>query len=315
MLKTNRREGLPWWSVACIRGLSMVMALIVFTTVQAQQLTVSGVVKDATGKPIEGGSVGVKGQPAGTLTDEKGRYSLKVPDTKSIIVFSSIGFTDMLVTVGTRKTVSPVMSQGSSNLEDVVVVGYGTQKKRDVTGAITSVNSAQITQRQPKDLADALQGLAPGLQIAQASGRPGADASIRIRGIGTLQGGADPLFIVDGAQGVDISGINPNDIESVEVLKDAASAAIYGSRSANGVIIITTKRGREAKPLIQVRYMTSGSQLSHKIQQVNAQERRLYEFKRSGGGNLNADSLNPSYNADNDHRVMSRESRARRKIR
>ena len=304
MLKTNRREGLPRWSVACIRGFSLVVALIVFTTVQAQQLTVSGVVKDATGKPIEGVSVGVKGQPAGTLTDEKGRYSLKVPDTKSVIVFSSIGFTDMLETVGTRKTVSPVMTQGSSNLEDVVVVGYGTQKKRDVTGAITSVNSTQITQRQPKDLADALQGLAPGLQIAQASGRPGADASIRIRGIGTLQGGADPLFIVDGAQGVDISGLNPNDIESVEILKDAASAAIYGSRSANGVIIITTKRGREAKPLIQVRYMTSGSQLSHKIEQANAQERRLYEFKRSGGGNLNADSLNPSYNADNDHQDL-----------
>ena len=299
MMKSNLKNVL-----ASLKGICLVISLLLFTALQAQEFTVSGVVKDAAGKPIEGVSVAVKGQSAGTLTDEKGKYSLRVPDKKSVIVFSSIGYNDLLETIGDRKSFNPVMITGSSNLEDVVVVGYGTQKKRDVTGAITSVSSAQIAQRQPKDLADALQGLAPGLQIAQSSGRPGADASIRIRGIGTLQGGADPLFIVDGAQGVDIAGLNPNDIESVEVLKDAASAAIYGSRSANGVIIITTKRGREAKPLIQVRYMTSGSELSHKIQQANAKERRLYEFKRSGGGNLNADSLNPSFNADNDHQDL-----------
>lgn len=304
MMKSNLKNVLAGRSIAGLKGIFLAISLFLFSVIHAQEFTVSGVVKDAAGKPIEGVSVAVKGQSAATLTDEKGKYSLRVPDKKSVIVFSSIGYNDLLETIGDRKSLNPVMITGSSNLEDVVVVGYGTQKKRDVTGAITSVSSAQITQRQPKDLADALQGLAPGLQIAQSSGRPGADASIRIRGIGTLQGGADPLFIVDGAQGVDIAGLNPNDIESVEVLKDAASAAIYGSRSANGVIIITTKRGREAKPLIQVRYMTSGSELSHKIHQANAQERRLYEFKRSGGGNLNADSLNPSFNADNDHQDL-----------
>lgn len=284
----------------CLRILAAGIFLLMSTHLSAQETKVSGVVKDASGNSIEGVSVAIKGSSSGTLTDEKGRYTINVPGANAVLIFSFIGYVDLQETVGTRKTINPVMVSGSSNLEDVVVVGYGTQKKRDVTGAITSVSSSQITQRQPKDLADALQGQAPGLQIAQSSGRPGADASIRIRGIGTLQGGADPLYIVDGAQGVDISGLNPNDIESVEILKDAASAAIYGSRSANGVIIITTKKGREGKPSVEVRYLTSASELSHKIPQANAQQRRLYEFKRSGGGNLNADSLNPSYNADND---------------
>ena len=226
-----------------------------------QGIKVTGTVRDASGAVLEGVSVTVKGTATGTLTDEKGKYTITANDAKTILVFSSIGFSDLQELVGTRKSISPVMNAGSSNLEDVVVVGYGTQKKRDVTGAIASVSSAQIAQRQPKDLLDALQGQVPGLQIGQSSGRPGADNSVRIRGIGTLQGGADPLYIVDGAQGVDISGINPNDIESVEVLKDAASAAIYGSRSANGVIIITTKKGKEGKPAVDVRYLTSASEL------------------------------------------------------
>jgi TonB-linked SusC/RagA family outer membrane protein len=182
-----------------------------------------------------------------------------------------------------------------------VVVGYGTQRKKDVTGAISSVSAKQIQERQAVDVLDALQGQAPGLQIAQESGRPGAGASVRIRGIGTFQGGVDPLYIVDGAQGVSIDGINPNDIESIQILKDAASAAIYGSRSANGVVIITTKKGREGKPTLDLRYLSAISKLSHKIPQANATERRLLDFKRGGSAGLNTDSVNPSINADNDY--------------
>lgn len=304
-----------WQKMLGIKFLLLLVGMTIAgsSSLIAQGIKVSGVVKDATGSPIEGVSVTIKGTSTGTLTDEKGKYSINANDSKSILVFSSVGFTDLQETIGNRKTINPVMNAGSSNLEDVVVVGYGTQKKRDVTGAIASVSSAQITQRQPKDLLDALQGQVPGLQIGQSSGRPGADNSVRIRGIGTLQGGADPLYIVDGAQGVDISGINPNDIESVEVLKDAASAAIYGSRSANGVIIITTKKGKEGKPAVDLRYLTSASELSYKIPQANAADRRMYDLKLRRNLTQN-DSLNPSYNADNDYQELLARTAVRQQV-
>lgn len=270
----------------------------------AQKKVVSGTVTDASGNPISGVTVALKGGGALTTSDSLGNYKVTLTGAKAVLIFSSVGFVSKEEAVGGKSIVNTSLPASTSGLDEVVVVGYGTQKKRDVTGAITSVTSSQITQRQPVDVFDALQGQAPGLQIAQESGRPGAGSSVRIRGIGTIQGGADPLYIVDGAQGVSIEGINPADIESIEVLKDAASAAIYGSRSANGVVIITTKRGREGRPAVDVRYLTSASSLAHKIPQANAAERRLYDFKRSGSGGTNVDSLNPSFNADNDIQDM-----------
>ncbi|OQP67596.1 SusC/RagA family TonB-linked outer membrane protein [Niastella populi] len=272
--------------------------------VMAQTKTVEGTVKDANGIGLNGITISIKGGTGGTSTNADGKFKIMVPGPNAVLVFSSVGFTTKEVPVGAQTEMSVVLSTGNSALDEVVVVGYGTQRKKDVTGAISSISAKQIEERQAIDVLDAMQGQAPGLQIAQESGRPGAGNSVRIRGIGTLQGGADPLYIVDGAQGVNIDGINPNDIESIEILKDAASAAIYGSRSANGVVIITTKKGKEGKPTLDVRYLTSLSQLSHKIPQANAAERRLLERKRSGGGNLNTDSLNPSFNADNDYQDM-----------
>jgi TonB-linked SusC/RagA family outer membrane protein len=227
-----------------------------------------------------------------------------VPNQNSVLVFSSIGFTSREVTVGSQTDLNVVLNAGNNAMDEVIVIGYGTQRKKDVTGAISSVSAKQIEERQAIDVLDAMQGQAPGLQIAQESGRPGAGNSVRIRGIGTFQGGADPLYIVDGAQGVNIDGINPNDIESIEILKDAASAAIYGSRSANGVVIITTKKGKEGKPTLDFRYLTSMSKLSHKIPQANAADRRLLDLKRNGTAGANTDSLNPSFNADNDYQDM-----------
>ena len=277
---------------------------------QAQTLKVSGVVKDSIGGGIPAVTVTIKGQTsASTLTDSKGFYTVTVPSAKTVLVFSSVGYLPAEAKVGNHTSIDIKLTAGTSNLDEVVVIGYGSQKKRDVTGAISSVNAKQISERSPTDVFDALQGQSPGVQIAQESGRPGAESSIRIRGTATIEAGANPLFIIDGAQGSSMDGINPNDIESIEVLRDAASAAIYGARSANGVIIITTKRGKDGKAKIDFRQTTSFGKLSHKLQQANAIDRRLYDLKRGSfvvkNNTVNNDSLNPGVNyIDNDYQDM-----------
>ena len=286
------------------------------TNLSAQSARVTGIVRDASGNGVNGASVNIKGSTAGTVTDSSGYYSLVLPSNKAVLQFSSTGFGTVEQIAGNRRSIDVTLTATTSNLDEVVVVGYGTQRKRDVTGAISSVNAAAIAQRQPVDVFDALQGQAAGVQIAQESGRPGAGSSIRIRGTATLEGGADPLYIVDGAQGVSIDGINPADIESIEILKDAASAAIYGSRSANGVIIITTKKGKEGRPGIDLRYLTSSSRLSRKVPQANAADRRLLDVKRSTSGSIvtPADSLNPGYNADNDYQDLLTQNAVRHQV-
>ena len=288
--------------------IALFMSIIIPTHLIAQSLRVSGTVKDSKGAPLQGVSVVVKGTKTGSTTNQTGQYTIGVPSGKSTLVFTIIGYTTWEEDISGRSTVSVTLTDKTSDMNDVIVIGYGTQRKRDVTGAIASVSAKQIAERQATNVADALQGQVAGLQIAQGSGAPGASSnstntSLLIRGIGTLQTGAGPLIVVDGAQGVDFNSINPMDIQSIEVLKDAASASIYGSKSANGVILITTKRGIEGKPLLAVNYITSWSQLSHKIPQSNAAQRKLYSMKASATGTVGVttDSLNPSFNADNDY--------------
>jgi TonB-linked SusC/RagA family outer membrane protein len=278
-------------------------------TFKGQTFKVTGIVKDSKGSPIEGVSVLVKGTKFGSTTNQQGHYSIEAPSPKSTLEFTNVGYTPWEEDINGRNEIAVTLTDKTSDMSDVVVIGYGTQRKRDITGAISSVSAKQIAERQAVTVADALQGQVPGLQIAVGSGAPGAsnissNQSLLIRGIGTLQTGAGPLVIIDGAQGVDINSINPNDIQSVEVLKDAASASIYGSKSANGVILITTKRGSDGKPLLGVNYISSWSSLSHKIPQTNAAQRKLYDFKRTGNYSTSTDSLNPSTNADNDYQDM-----------
>lgn len=262
--------------------------------------------------PLPGVTVLIKGTARGVNTDAEGRYSIQAKEG-DVLVFRFLGYLTRETAVGSGSTIDIALQQGSSDLDEVVVIGYGTQRKRNVTGSIVSVSSEDIAERQALNVFDALQGMAPGVQIAQESGRPGAESSVRIRGTATMEGGADPLYIVDGAQGVDISTINPDDIESIEILKDGASAAIYGSRSANGVIIITTKRGKDGRPQIRGSYLNSYSTLSHKIPQANAADRRLYEQKR-GSTSVQADSLNPSFNADNDYQDLITQTAQRHQL-
>jgi TonB-dependent starch-binding outer membrane protein SusC len=280
--------------------------LITIPSAYAQN-KVSGVVRDIKGSGVEGVTVTVKGTSTGTSTDAEGRYSVTVQNGQSVLVFSSTGYITKEEIVGSRSSIDISLNQSASNLDEIIVIGYGTQRKRDVTGAITSVNSKQIEERQAVNLADALQGQAAGLLVINASGEPGAESSITIRGGSTFSSaGNSPLYVVDGVVGANANSLNPNDIQSIEVLKDAASSAIYGSRAANGVIIITTKRGQEGKPRIDARYLRTWGSMAHKLRQANASEVRLFRQKQSpnsSSAGTSSDSLNPGFNADNDYQA------------
>ncbi|GAB3959726.1 TonB-dependent receptor [Spirosoma harenae] len=206
-------------------------------------ISISGTVIDETGGGLPGVSVVVKGTTRGTTTDSKGFYQLNVPNEQAILVFSFVGYLPQETTVGNRTTIGIKLENDTKSLSEVVVVGYGTQKKVNVTGAVASISSEDIVRRPVGQTSSALQGMMPGVTVTQRSGRPGGDAgTIRIRGVGTL-GNPDPLVLIDNIEG-SMNSIDPNLIESITVLKDAASASIYGSRAANGVILVTTKRAK-----------------------------------------------------------------------
>ncbi|WP_232834868.1 SusC/RagA family TonB-linked outer membrane protein [Pleomorphovibrio marinus] len=207
-----------------------------------QPFTVSGTVtSEDTGETLPGVNVLVKGTSRGTATDINGEYAIEVPGSDAVLSFSFIGFQVQEETVGNRTTVDVVLGQELSALSEVVVIGYGTQERARVTGAISSVSSDEIRALPVPNLASAIQGRAAGVTVTN-SGAPGADPLVRVRGIGTV-GNNDPLYVIDGVPAGGLNQINPADIESIEVLKDASAAAIYGSRAANGVILVTTKKG------------------------------------------------------------------------
>ncbi|HEY9487265.1 MAG TPA: TonB-dependent receptor [Chryseosolibacter sp.] len=283
---------------------AMALGLLFVLCYQAawSQRVVSGKVTDEGGVGIPGVNVILENTTTGTTTDSEGTFSLSVNNDNVVLVFSFIGYATQRIEAGNQTTINVQMLPDEKTLQEVVFVGYGSQPKADVTGAIASVSAKAIEERQPVDVFEAMQGLAAGVQI-NTDPRPGGQPSIRIRGTSTLEGGTEPLFVVDGVPVDNINAINPNDIQSMEILKDASSAAIYGSRSANGVIIITTKKGVQGKPRIDVRYNTMLSTLAHKIEQATADDRRLYDRKRTSSAtipSLPADSLNPARNADND---------------
>ncbi|WP_225444049.1 TonB-dependent receptor [Echinicola arenosa] len=220
-----------------------------FTPAIVVEVQVSGTVTDKNGEPIPGVTVVEQGTVNGTATDLDGKYTLSVEEGSSL-VYSFVGFLSKTVTVNNQSVIDVVLEEDVSDLEEVVVVGYGTQKKGNLTGAVGMTDSKVLENRPITNLTDGLQGVVPGLNIASNSGSPGSNPSFNIRGATSINGG-EPLVLVDGAQ-MDINNINPQDIESVTVLKDAASAAIYGARAAFGVVLITTKKGsKSTKPQIQ----------------------------------------------------------------
>lgn len=203
--------------------------------------TVSGVVYDSDGLPVIGAGVMVKGSLHGTVTDEDGRWTLELEDDNVTLEISSMGYRSQSVAVKGRSDFTVTLTSDTQYLDEVVVVGYGTQKKVNLTGSVSMVTSEDMASRPVSNMSSGLQGLLPGVTVVNASGQPGASGTtIRVRGVGTI-GNANPLILIDGIEG-DLSTINPEDIESVSVLKDAASASIYGARAANGVLLVTTKK-------------------------------------------------------------------------
>lgn len=254
----------------------------------SQQRTVTGKVTDAkSGIGIQGVSVTVKGTQSGTTSLSDGTFSLRVPENTQTLIFSSIGYGVKEVDIRDQPVVNVVLESLSTNFDEVVVVGYGTQRRREVTGAISKVGGDKITAIPAPSFEAALQGKAPGVQVIQGSGLAGSGSVIRIRGIGSISAGGDPLYVVDGIpitadpflRGFDngmnvnpLAAINPNDIESIEILKDAGAAGIYGSRGANGVVLITTKRGKSGKPVFNYSNKIGVVTYTEKPDMVNSTE-------------------------------------------
>ena len=225
-----------------------------FTPMQAQnQFTVQGKVIDAaTDEPLPGVNILVKGTTTGTVTDIDGNYRLTAPDDTETLVFSSVGYISEEVAISNQTVINLEMTPDTQSLSEVVVVGYGTQERADVTGAIGSVQSEEITNIPITTLEQGLQGQVAGVQVTQADATPGGGVTIRVRGGSSLSAGNEPLYVVDGYPilGDNINFLNPNDIKSIDILKDASATAIYGSRGSNGVVIITTKRGSSGAPKV-----------------------------------------------------------------
>ena len=226
--------------------LTLCMAVLSMTLVQAQERTYSGVVKGSDGQPIIGASVEVVGTTVGTSTGLDGDYTIKA-NQGSKIKFSFLGTKSVTVTAGGSSTVNVTLEDDATALDEVVVQAFGTVKKKDLTGSVSSIDSKLISSQANSTLSKALEGSIPGLQVSAVDGQPGLDMGIRVRGIGTAsQNNANALIVIDGVPNSNsnaLSLINPKDVESITVLKDAASTALWGSRGANGVVMVTTKRG------------------------------------------------------------------------
>lgn len=264
--------------------LSLLLGLFVSLSTYAQEISVKGHVKDATGEPVIGANVVVVGKTAtGTITDYDGNFTLVVNRGTTLLI-SFVGYKDQTIVVQ-NPVVNVTLLEDAEMLDDVVVVGYGVQNKREVTGSIAKVDGENLLKIPTSSFDVALQGRAAGVQVIQTSGMAGAGAAIRVRGVASITAGGDPLYVVDGMPltpanddrpgGVNtnpLASINSNDIESIEVLKDASATAIYGSRGANGVVLITTKRGKQGKPVFNFNYRSSLSTIVKRMDLLNTSE-------------------------------------------
>ena len=206
----------------------------------AQKITVKGVVNDATGEPVIGANIIIKGTSVGTITDFDGNFTLNA-NAKDVLVVSFIGYKNAEVKVKPNMVIT--LRDDTQLLDDVVVIGYGAVKKKELTGAVAQVKSEELTKINTSDLGNALQGMVSGVSVTAESGAPGASSNILIRGVTSVSGGNTPLYVVDGVPQEGDPRISPNEVETIDILKDAASCAIYGTRGAAGVILITTKKG------------------------------------------------------------------------
>ena len=256
---------------------------IPFASTFAQSL-IKGTVNDESGEPIIGASVKVQGSKEGAITDLDGNFSVKAASDATLNI-SYVGYVTQSVKVGGKTSVTVVLKEDNTTLNDVVVIGYGVQKKKLVTGATVQVKGDDIAKLNTTNALEAMQSSTPGVQITQSSSQPGKGYKVYIRGIGTI-GDSSPLYVIDGVAGGSLDGINPADIESIDILKDAASAAIYGSRAANGVILVTTKQGKQGKIELTYNGAIGWANVAKRPQLLNAQQYMTiydeYTFNKSG---------------------------------
>lgn len=238
----------------------------------AQTRTITGKVTDTGGTGLPGVTVQVKGTNLGTITDLNGNYRISA-DT-GVLVFRFVGFISQEMPVADQAVINVVLAEDVKTLSEVVVIGYGSQKKMDLTTAVSTVGEKEIRERPIVSAVQALQGKAAGVQVTQTSGKPGQALTVRVRGATSVLAGNEPLYVVDGIPTTDISGLSPSDIATMSVLKDASSAAIYGARAANGVVLITTKRGQENAPVITLNTYFGFSRLRKPIEVLNTEQYR-----------------------------------------
>ena len=302
-------------------GLSLLLACWNVSVVIAQPRTVTGTVSDATtGEPLPGVNIVVLGTMTGTTTDVEGRYQIEVPGPEAVLVFSFVGYEQVQEVVGDRTVINVRMQPTVEVLEEIVVVGYGVQRREDVTGSVATIDATEINQGVYTSPDQLLQGQVAGLTIISNNGEPGAGLNIRLRGGTSISASNDPLIVIDGVpidnvrlmpEGAGIDGapppprnplslINPNDIESITVLKDAAATAIYGSRGANGVILIETKKGRQGQLQVDYEGYISAASPYKKLELLNGEEYRRFVQEQVQAGNLSQDALNVLGDANTD---------------
>jgi TonB-dependent starch-binding outer membrane protein SusC len=246
----------------------LIICMVFPLNLLAQTMSITGLVVDSKNEPLIGVSVLVKGSKTGTVTNFDGKFSIEA-SSKDVLVFSYIGMNPQEVSVGASKILRVVLEDNSKALEEVVVVGYGSVKRKDLTTAVSTVSTKDIAERPIISAASAIQGKAAGVTVMSANGEPGAAPVVRIRGNTSINGGNDPLYVVDGVPMGDINFLSANDIESMQILKDASSAAIYGSAGANGVVIITTKLGSKGQAKVSFNAHLGATQVVKQIQSLN----------------------------------------------
>ena len=279
------------------KPLMALFLLCLFPLGAMAQSIVKGTVNDEAGEPVIGATVKVVGAQSGAITDFNGNFSVEAGSNATLEV-SYVGYVTEKVKVGGRNNITVVLREDAQMLNDIVVVGYGTMKKSDISGSVATINKEQMERKVPVNVADALQGAAAGVLVTNQDGAPGTPSAIRIRGIGTINGDANPLYVVDGVQcGTNADFVNPADIESIEVLKDASATAIYGSAGANGVIMITTKHGQKGKMNVNITADIGIQTLPYKLKTLtgDAYARSIREAKANEGQTLNNQIWNEAY--------------------
>ena len=285
MKKKNVKRFLPYCLIVVLVALNSIA--------YAQQRTVQGTVTDETGLPLPGVSIVVKGTTNGTITNADGNYILGNVPENATLSFSFIGMTTREVLVGNQTTIDIVLEQQTIGIEEVIAIGYGTQQRREVSGSISNVSEKDFNKGLTRDAVDLLKGKVPGLSITTGSGDVTSEQTIRLRGTSSLTGSSEPFVVIDGVPGLSLNSVAPQDIESISVLKDASAAAIYGSRSASGVILVTTKKGKEGLSRIEYDGYVSISDVTNVPDVLTADEWRDYTSKNNmdtGGIDLGANT-------------------------